>query len=196
MPDNATAAVERKIRQICVRVILSRHAIDRKEVRYFRWYHSTMVVLSSLAGVGLGHPILTLLTNTANEPAKGSFAALTGLTGFALAVGAIAVGILVVLRGLYQRWEVDVTARDALAAYAAFRRILVELRNVLDASDPMPRLLELQERSNALSVHYSAILPDTESVEMRGEATALAQELIDAHRSAWELPALVGGVTA
>lgn len=131
-----------------------------------------------------------------NEPATGTFASITGLTGVALVVGAAAAVTLAFLRGLYEKWEVDATARDALAAEAAFVRILEELRNILDAADPMPRLLELQERSNALAVHYSKILPDADAVDIRGAARQLAQGLIDTHSSSWQLPALAGGQTA
>lgn len=100
------------------------------------------VILTSLAGIGVGHPLLEVLNK--NQPPSATFANMTRLTGRALIAGIVAGGIFAILRGLYQHHQTERVALEALSAVTAFRTLLAELRNVLSDADPMSGLQDLR----------------------------------------------------
>ena len=156
--------IEQKIECIANRIVRGKLAKKNWDVKIYRLNRDLTVLASALGSAGLGHPILTVLSDQGETPPlSAALAQFSGLTMWiSIAAGALYVAILLGKR-FYQSGEVEKRAIQSLAAFEVFDRLEVQLAGALEVPEPLSQLSSLHEASVTLEMNYKSVLPDTKT---------------------------------
>ncbi len=170
--ERARAKLVHNIRLICDRIVRSRKATNRWQVKYHRVLRIASLILSTVGGSGL------IATNVIPGGADSSS------WGFWFSVVSVVLGILLQVSN---ELGIEQTALQAQAAVASFLRIDTSLEIVLTEENPVKLVGRLLEETNGLLLEYSHVIPRS-SDAMDLETAALLKSLVEKHGSYWVLP--------
>jgi hypothetical protein len=156
--------IEQKIECIGSRIVRGKLAKNNPQVKLYRVNKNLTVWASALGSAGVGHPILTVLSD------KGEVPTLTAVLGHFQGVSmwisiAAAVLYVVVLLGrrFYQSGEVEKKATQSLAAFDVFDLLEARLAGALEHKEPLGQLTPLHETSMALEEHYRSVMANAKT---------------------------------
>lgn len=170
--ERTRAKLEHNIRVICDRIVRSRQATNRWQVKYHRGLRIASLVFSALGGSGL---------IAVNSQVSGP-----GSSGWMFAFSVVS-AVLGILLQISNELGIEQIALQAQAAVASFLRIDTSLEIVLTEENPVKLVGRLLEETNGLLLEYAVVIPRS-SPALDQETDALLKSLIEKHSRYWVLP--------